>query len=134
MNKSTILLDSTFFAENESTLQELVNYFEDTWIGRPTRKGGRSQQLFEHSLWNCNDAVINDLPRTNNSVEGWHRGFSELLGANHPTIWKFIILLKMEQNMNETKIEQYIAGHQPNAGRRTYKETAARIKALNNFK
>ena len=36
----------------------------------------------------------------------------------------------MEQNMNETKIEQYIAGHQPNAERRTYKETAARIKAI----
>ena len=36
----------------------------------------------------------------------------------------------MEQNMNETKIEQYIAGQQPTAGRRIYKETAARIKII----
>ena len=32
--------------------------------------------------------------------------------------------------MNEAKIEQYIAGQQPNAGRRIYKETAARIKTI----
>jgi len=26
----------------------------------------------------------------NNAFAGWHRGFSELLGANHPSIWKLI--------------------------------------------
>src|SRR5688572_8269078 len=68
------------------------------------RKGGRSAPL--HALWNCFDAVLQDLPRTKNSVEGhWHRVVSELIGANHPTIWKFIDALKAEQNMNELKIE-----------------------------
>ena len=124
------LLDSTFFSDNEAILRELINYFEDNWIGRPARRGGRSKPLFEHALWNCHAAIIDDLPRTNNAVEGWHRGFSELIGANHPTIWKFIDALKMEQNMNEAKIEQYIAGQQPNAVRRKYKETAARIKII----
>lgn len=124
------LLDSTFFIDNEQILREIINYFEDNWIGRPARRGGRSQPLFALSLWNCYDAVINDQPRTNNAVEGWHRSFSELIGANHPTIWKFIDALKMEQNMNEAKIEQFIAGHQPNAGKRIYKETAARIKTI----
>ena len=77
--------------------------------------GRRSSSIFAHSLWNCYDATLNDLPKTNNAVEGWHRGFSQILGAYHPTIWKFIDGLKKEQNSNEMKIEQYISGHQPPA-------------------
>ena len=29
--------------------------------------------LFPHEVWNINSRVNNDLPRTNNSVEGWNR-------------------------------------------------------------
>lgn len=32
-----MLLDSDFYRENEEILQPLIDYFEDTWIGRPTR-------------------------------------------------------------------------------------------------
>src|SRR6218665_971288 len=124
------LVESPFFRENEEMVLQLVNYFEDNWIGRPARRGGRSAPLFAHAFWNCFDALQQDLPRTNNSVEGWHRGFSELIGANHPTIWKFIDALKTEQNLNEMKIEQYISGQLPNPPRRIYKETAQRIKIV----
>jgi hypothetical protein len=124
------LLDSTFFQENEELVRDLVNYFEDTWIGRPTRRGRRSEPAFSHSLWNCYDAVLHDLPKTNNAIEGWHRSFSELLGAHHPSIWKFIEGLQKEQSMNELTIEQYISGHQPPPVRRVYRDTAARIKAI----
>jgi hypothetical protein len=124
------LLESAFFTDNGDIIRDLVIYFEDNWIGRPARRGGRSAPLFAHALWNCFDAVLQDLPRTNNSVEGWHRGFSELIGANHPTIWKFIDALKTEQNLNEMKIEQYIAGQLPNPSRRIYRETADKIKSI----
>jgi hypothetical protein len=124
------LMESAFFVENEALVRDLINYFEDNWIGRPARRGGRSAPLFALALWNCFDAVLQDLPKTNNSVEGWHRGFSELIGANHPTIWKFIDALKTEQNVNEMKIEQYISGQQPNPSRRVYRDTAERIKSI----
>jgi len=88
------LIDSPFFQQNEEVLRDIVNYFEDTWIGRPNRRGGRAEPLFPHALWNCVEAVHADLPKTNNAVEGWHRGFSELLGSNHPSIWKFISAFK----------------------------------------
>ena len=42
------------------------------------------------------DAVMNDIARTNNAVDVWHRDFSELLGANHPSIWKPIEGLQKE--------------------------------------
>src|SRR6218665_1918712 len=100
------------------------------WIGRPNRRGGRAEPLFPHALWNCVDAVHADLPKTNNAVEGWHRGFSELLGSNHPSILKFISALQKEQSMNEMTMEQYIAGATPALGRRVYRDTAERIKTI----
>ena len=113
-------------------VQQLVNYFEDNWIGRPARRCGRSAPLFAHPLWNCLDAVQQDLPRIDNSVKDWHRGSSKLIGANHPTIWidLFIDALKTEHNLNEMKIEQCISGQLPNPPTRIYKEAAERIKIV----
>jgi hypothetical protein len=92
------LIDSPYFTEHNDLVQSSVNYFEDTWIGRPGRRNQCRNPIFAHSLWNCYEATLEDLPKTNNSVEGWHRGFSQLLGAYHPTIWKFIDVVKKEQS------------------------------------
>ena len=70
------------------------------------------------------------MPKTNNAAEGWHRGFHQLLGAYHPTIWKFIDGLKKEQSFNELKLEQFVAGHQPPKGKKKYQEAANRIKSI----
>jgi hypothetical protein len=124
------LIDSPYFRENSPKLQPIVDYFEDTWIGRPLRQNHRRNPCFAHSLWNCYDATKADLPKTNNSVEGWHYGFNQLLGAHHPTIWKFINGLQKEQSLNELKVEQYIAGQRPPAGKRIYRDTAEKIKEI----
>jgi len=56
------------------------------------------------------DAVTEGSPRTNNTVEGWHRAFNSALAANHVTVWKFINMLKREQGLQEAKMEQKTAG------------------------
>ena len=33
--------------------QPVVDYFEDTWIGRPTRRNSRRPPRFQRELWNC---------------------------------------------------------------------------------
>ena len=124
------LLDSQYYTENERYLQPIIDYFEDTWIGRIDRRNRRRQPLFPISLWNCHEAAKSGLPRTNNSVEGWHRGFNQLLGSSHPTIWKFIEDLHKQQSLNEVIIEQYIAGQHPPASRQVYRDTAQRIEDL----
>jgi hypothetical protein len=124
------LTDSSFFTENSEILNPLINYFEDVWIGRFTRRNQRQNPMFSHSLWNCYESTLQDLPKTNNSVEGWHNSFSSLINATHPSIWKFINELKKEQNLNEIKIEQYIAGQNPPAGTRIYKDTTEKIKSI----
>ncbi|KAK9717216.1 hypothetical protein QE152_g24306 [Popillia japonica] len=65
--------------------QEVVNYFEDPWIGRPHRRQRRPPQ-FDLDMWNLYQSILEDLQiswKTNNSVEGWHRGFAERVGAMH---------------------------------------------------
>ena len=59
----------------------MMDYFEDTFIGRPTRRNGRRAPQFPISLWNVHDRVEEGLPRTNNTVEGWHRSFQSNVGA-----------------------------------------------------
>lgn len=91
-------------------IQPIIDYFEDMYIG------GKSSiirnryiftlilfkilNLFYIGIWNCYASVVNKLPRTNNSVEGWHRGFSTMAGK-HPTIFKFIEFLRLELSKNQ---------------------------------
>jgi len=73
---------SNFPAEAASVL----DYFEDVYICQPTRRGNRRAVLFPPNSWNIHDCVVNDLPRTNNSVEDWHQAFQRSIGCHHPNL------------------------------------------------
>ena len=50
-------------------LDDLVLYFQDTWIGRPCRRGGRRREaMFPPSVWSVYERVVSEHPRTNNSI------------------------------------------------------------------
>ena len=55
-------------------LQPLVDYWEDNYIRR-IRRNRRGNLRFAVAIWNVHNRVVNDLPRTNNSIEAWHRSF-----------------------------------------------------------
>ena len=63
----------------------ILDYFEVNYIGE-LRRGRRRNPLFAHSLWNISNRVENDLPRTNNALEGWHNQFNRCFAAAHPNI------------------------------------------------
>ena len=46
-------------------LPEFIEYFEDSYIGRPGRCGRRRDARFPISLWNQYERVIPNLPRSN---------------------------------------------------------------------
>ncbi|XP_059169402.1 uncharacterized protein LOC131951125 [Physella acuta] len=50
----------------------IADYFEDYYIGRPQRRG-RRQPMFPLDIWNMHTRAEDHMPKTNNSVEGWHR-------------------------------------------------------------
>ncbi|CAG8603456.1 4916_t:CDS:1, partial [Dentiscutata erythropus] len=62
----------------------LVNWFEENYVlgrerhsrGRPIIRNGiilRNNLLFPPELWSITDNIEHALPRTQNSVESWHR-------------------------------------------------------------
>ena len=91
-------------------MQPILTYFETTWIGGYDRPQKRRAPVFEIALWNCYDSILNDLEKTNNASEGNNRALSSLLGASHPTIFKFQTDLKKKQALPEMALEQLLAG------------------------
>lgn len=65
-----------------------------------------NKPLFDIYIWNCYQAVINNSPRTNDAVEGWHRSFNEKIRVHHAQIGKFSSVLKSEQDSTELYIRQ----------------------------
>lgn len=82
------LMDTSYYTAHKELLTPMVIYFEDTWIGRIVRMNRRKPALFPINLWNCYAYLEENIPRTNNSVEGRHNSFSSTLNVIHPSIWK----------------------------------------------
>ena len=59
-------------------LQGIVDYFEETWIGLPTRRGKRRAPAFPLVMRNYFEEIVAGLPGTTNAVEGWHRAFETM--------------------------------------------------------
>ncbi|KII67221.1 hypothetical protein RF11_13857 [Thelohanellus kitauei] len=81
------VLFSNFFVNDSEILNCLSDYFEEYYIVRILRSNIRRATLFPPSLWNCYDATINNISRTNNSVKGWHNGFARFINCHHPYIY-----------------------------------------------
>ncbi|CAK9289826.1 unnamed protein product [Gordionus sp. m RMFG-2023] len=121
------LLHTQFYQDNESVLDKLITYYEVTWIGKILRNGDRQEPRFPIPRWNQYAASLEGIPKTNNAVVGWQRAFSALLLSHHPSIWKFLDALRLQQSLTEAKIEQYISGTQPPRSRKGYRDTAEYI-------
>lgn len=137
--------------EFDDDADDLLDYFEKTWIGEPKRRGkkfiinfltshlflkgiGRKKPQFEHTLWNIYDRVVADLPRSNNSVEGWHSAFATRVAIAHPTIKKLADKIRREQSKFEIDIAQLLQGHPPKPKKACYQKLDERIaRVVSNY-
>ena len=74
----------------------VLDYFEDTYIGRFRKNAARATPTFPIQMWNMFHRTLEELTRTNNYIEGWYRTFQSIFMCYHPTFWKFI-------NLNDKK-------------------------------
>ena len=72
-----------------------MDYFEDTFIERP-QTSKRRPPLFSKTIWNVKQRLESGLPKTNNHIEGWHRRIQSSVGESHPTLWKFLSIIRIE--------------------------------------
>ena len=75
-----------------------------------------------------------ELPRTTNSVEGWHRSFQGHVSAYHPVFWKFLSVLQKKESMIRISIVQHLAGNPAPPTRQRYLDSSGRIlRILDDF-
>ena len=110
-------------------VDDVLDYFEDNYIGRQRRGRPRAIPPFPIELWNMFDRTQEELPRTNNSIEGWHHRFSLNCDGMHPSLWKFIDALKREEGFIRADLHQVLGGH-PVTHKKKYVDCAQRIKNI----
>lgn len=110
---------------------EIFDYFERTYIGVPFgRSRTRRDPPFSPSLWSCHYRVKDQLPKTNNSVEGWHHSLQSSLGFHHPDPYRLIAALKAEQSLTEQKQADARRGVAPRVSKTVYTRIAERLQAV----
>jgi hypothetical protein len=115
---------------SQEEIVPLADYWEDTYIGR-RRRNRRANPRFAVEMWNVHDRVNENLPRTNNSVEAWHRAFQQTVDCNHPSIFKLINHFRLEQDHVEIEMERHLSGViQPQASKNKYVQLNRRLQAL----
>ncbi|CAF1126879.1 unnamed protein product, partial [Rotaria magnacalcarata] len=116
---------------DDDDADDLLDYFEKTWIGERKRRGvGRKDPQFAHQLWNVYDRIIAGVPRSNNAVEGWHNAFASRVSINHPTIIKLTEKIRREQSKFEIDIAKILQGHEVKTRKLMYKKLDERIERL----
>ena len=93
---------------------DIMKWFEIYYIRgrvrRTTRSGNiiRSEPMFPPSIWSVVDNLEYVFPRTQNSVEAWHRKWETLVGRIHVGLFKIIKDIQKEQNQVQLNIESIL--------------------------
>ena len=103
----------------------ILSYFEEHYIGKieNEKKKLRRVPFFPIPLWNVYNRVIAGLPRTNNSVEAWHKAF-ELGIQKHPTVNKLtIFFIKLKNHLKSLPYEKRCTESRLHAQQKLAKKT-----------
>ena len=66
--------------------QPVLDYVEDNYNGRLRRRSRRTATFPIH-FWNTTARVKNNMHRTNNNIEAWHRKLNCVFQCPHPNLW-----------------------------------------------
>ena len=93
---------------------------------------GRKRPMFDYEFWNVHDRVIASVPRSNNSVEGWHNTFGRGVAITHPDIVKLAEKIRREQSKFEVDVAKILQGHDIKMRKVCYRRLDERISRLVN--
>ena len=96
--------------EHQADLDDVLDYFEDSYIARFRGNAPCRPPLFPIKRWNMFNQTDDELPRTNNSIEGWHYNFHSNVSSCHLSFWKFIEVLQSEERIVRVKLLQNQGG------------------------
>ncbi|CAF1172197.1 unnamed protein product [Didymodactylos carnosus] len=110
--------------------QDILNYFEDTYIGRLRPNNTRRQPTFSIEFWNMHTRTTQLSTRTNNSVEAWHRRIGYVFQCAHPTLWSFLQKLIHEEHAAHADVVHINSGEAPKHKSKTNERFERRLLNL----
>ena len=123
--------DMTFL---RNSVPELVQYFDATYVTESLQHinwagGGRrvilclrrNPPLFPADKWNFYEATLLTGVCTNNACESWNNRFRQLVGQAHPSVWKAMESLQLDQAMTSMALVPFARGQPP--AKRVHHET-----------
>lgn len=88
-------------------LVKFTNYFEKNYLGNYMQSENYyNTNVFKIEFWNCFDRTLQDIPRTINSVEAWHRSINKRAKTPHLNLVNIIFLLQREEESARVKFLQ----------------------------
>lgn len=126
------ILKNNMRDEAAGLMQWFETYYVHGRVRRTMRNGNvlRNNPLFPPDLWSITDNIDHALPRTQNTVEAWHRRWDELLGNTHVGIFKIINEIQREQNRVQLDIELILRGVPRPIQKRSNRQHEARIQTV----
>ena len=100
------------------------------YLGRPARHGQPRASNFAIEIWSMYQRTELGLPLTNNAVEGWHRAFQHTVGYVHPTVYKLINSMRLEQSHTKNLKAKIDAGQNLVRKNQKYVRVTAAIRRL----
>lgn len=81
--------------------KELIEWFDDFYVnGKEKRRYGRkirSNPLFPQEIWSVEENNREQIPRTSNQIEAWHRRFESIVTVRSPSLFVIVDEFRKEQ-------------------------------------
>ncbi|KAL4143748.1 hypothetical protein QTP88_006039 [Uroleucon formosanum] len=98
---------------NYSVPDVIKTYFEENYIRGKIKMISISVSIIiSPSFWSVYYNTENNIPRTQNNVESWHKRWKMLVGAERVGIYRLIIKMCKEQQNTLGQIELIVSGNQ----------------------
>ena len=110
----------------DSDLLRFKKYFEKSFMGRK-KDGQMKNPKYTREMWNQYKNVLKNDPRTNNNIEGWHNALNHIHGGSHPTVFKFVKIIKEDMERSRLKVLEVSSGNALKPKRQTYKQLDSKI-------
>ena len=86
--------------------------------------------FFYIRMWNTFERTSLGLPRTTNSLEGWHRAFEQRMAVTHPSVRRLVTKIRKEQSDWELQIEMLNSGVALRSSKKKYKILNTRLGSV----
>ena len=111
----------------DGLLVDFMTYFQKTYVGQLIN-GVEIPGTFPYQMWNMYQRVKDRLPRTNNSLEGWHNAFARDLPL-HPPIPTLAKKYQTEQHKKAMNRRHHVEGRTRPKAKKLYQRVTKYLES-----